>query len=85
MCAGIALIKPTSFLLLATRTPQCHSDFQPGGLRALKDHLLHNLNLNLNMDQQILSVFYQYVTNSTVFFGLFVSIITCFMGQVKSL
>lgn len=59
MCAGIALIKPTSFSLLATRTPQCHSDFQPGGLRALKDHLLHNL--NLNMDQQILSVFFQYV------------------------
>ena len=37
------------------------------------------------MDQQILPVFYQYVTNSTVFFGLFVSIINCFTGQVKSL
>ena len=36
MCAGMALIKPTSFLLLATRTPQCHCIFQPGGLRALK-------------------------------------------------
>jgi len=34
--AGIALMKPTSFLLEATLTPQCHCVFQPGGFRALE-------------------------------------------------
>lgn len=34
--AGTALMKPTSFLLESTRTPQCHSDRQPGGHKALK-------------------------------------------------
>ena len=34
MCAGMALMNPTSFLLERTLTPQCHTFFQPGGFRA---------------------------------------------------
>lgn len=35
MSAGMALMKPTSFLFEDTRTPQCHWGSQPGGRRAL--------------------------------------------------
>lgn len=34
--AGIALMKPTSFLLEMTLTPQCHWGSQPGGRKALE-------------------------------------------------
>lgn len=34
--AGMALMKPTSFLFEDTLTPQCHCDNQPGGRRALR-------------------------------------------------
>lgn len=36
MFAGTAAMKPTSLLLVLTRTPQCHWDDQLGGCRALK-------------------------------------------------
>lgn len=36
MSAGMALMKPTSFLFEDTRTPQCHWGSQPGGRRALR-------------------------------------------------
>ena len=32
--AGTAVMNPTSFLLLATRTPRCHSGLNPGGCSA---------------------------------------------------
>ena len=34
--AGMALMKPTSFLFEDTLTPQCHCGNQPGGRRALR-------------------------------------------------
>jgi len=58
MFAGIADMKPTSFLLLLTRTPQCHSAIHPGGLSALEIHLFANQscfyrNEHLKFDQLI--------------------------------
>lgn len=35
--AGMALMKPTSFLFEETLTPQCHWGNQPGGRRALRE------------------------------------------------
>jgi len=35
MNAGTALIKPTNFLFLVTRTPTCQFFSQPGGCNAL--------------------------------------------------
>ena len=35
--AGTALIKPTNFLLLETRTAQCHCFLHSGGFKALKE------------------------------------------------
>ena len=40
MTAGTALIKPTSFLFPVTRTPQCHTFFQPGGMSAQRRNIL---------------------------------------------
>lgn len=37
MLAGMALMKPTSFWLEFTLTPQCHWGSQPGGRRALTE------------------------------------------------
>lgn len=36
MCAGMALMNPTSFLFEVTLTPQCHWGSQPGGRSALE-------------------------------------------------